>query len=350
MTQGLERTKLSAADVFSMAVEAERAGNGDRADQLFVLLGANLEAAGAELARSHETAGRFDQAEAIWRTLMRLRPEDTRIQCELGRHLLREGNFTEGFALMEARDVELSRGVRGRPRLSFPPWRGEPVGSLLVFGEQGLGDQIQFARFVPELIARGIDVTLVCGPPLVQLFEPLGARLVPTLAGQPIPKCDAWALSLSLPLLLGTTLETIPSAPYLPGRSGGSGIGVATRGNPQHANDHNRSLPADAAAALMSLPGAVSLHQEDIGSAEFATTADIIRGLELVVSVDTAVAHLAGAMGKPCILLLPFVPDWRWLRERADTPWYPSMTLYRQPAPGDWTTVIERVRLAVPTR
>ena len=207
---------------------------------------------------------------------------------------------------------------------------GEPVGSLLVFGEQGLGDQIQFSRFVAVLRDSGIDVTFACGPPLIPLFEALGVKLLPTVMGVALPRCDAWVMLQSLPCLLGTTVETVPPPLSLARGEGGGGVGLVTKGNRRHVNDMNRSLPDDLAEALGAQPGMVSLDPQDTGAADFRDTAKIIEGLSQVVTVDTAVAHLAGSMGKPTRVLLPALPDWRWLRDRTDSPWYPSVTLYRQ--------------------
>lgn len=342
-TPSPEPRRLSAAEVFAMGLTAQAEGRREQAETLFTTLErANaLVTAAANHAVHLEDEGRYAEAEAALRAGLSRAPDSAELKARLGRMRLREGDFAEGWPLFESRSVEISAQIRGRPKLSFPEWRGEAVDSLLVFTEQGYGDQIQFARYVRLLVQRGVDVTFVCAPGLMGLFEPLGARLVPAVGGQSLPRCHAWAMLLSLPYLMGTRLETIPGAPYLPGKPGGAGVGVMVAGHPGHVRDAERSLPSSAAARLLAAPGAVNLAPEATGARDFLETARIIDGLAEVISVDTAVAHLAGAMGKPVRLLLPFVPDWRWLRDRSDTPWYPSMRLYRQPRRGDWDAVLD---------
>jgi tetratricopeptide (TPR) repeat protein len=303
----------------------------------------------------HRRAGRLDQAEACYRRALALAPGAGATRRVLGTLLLSQGRFAEGFELFEARH-ELA-GM-GKPALPFPEWRGGPVAGqrLLIWPEQGLGDQIQFARFAPVLQAMGAKVTLVCAPGLARLFAAsLGVTVVAAEGEIAFEDPDAWVMAGSLAARLGVTVETIPAAPYLrapepgPRADGGLRVGLMTRGNPAHANDANRSLDAAQAnelAARLAAAGAavVDLAPAASGARDFADTAAIMAGLDLVVSVDTAVAHLAGAMGTPCRMLLPGLEtDWRWLRGRSDSPWYPSMRLYRQRPGEGWGPVIERL-------
>jgi hypothetical protein len=204
-----------------------------------------------------------------------------------------------------------------------------------------------FARYVPALIASGVRVALMCSPALTRLFKPLGAHLIPAEGSVQLPRCDAWVMGGSLPHRFGTTLQTVPSGTYLPGKLGATGVGLITSGDPVHYNDHNRSLPQEIAADLVSWPGAVSLAPSATGASDMEDTARLIDDLKLVLTVDTSVAHLAGAMGKSCWIMLPYVPDWRWLRDRTDSPWYPSVRLFRQHRPGDWLQVVADVKRAL---
>jgi hypothetical protein len=224
--------------------------------------------------------------------------------------------------------------------------------------------------------ARGGKVTLAIGPEFKRL-APQSEQIGEAAPQGPTAASDVCCPLSSLPLLLGTTLETIPAdIPYLfadgqltahwkarLGAGPGLKVGLVWAGNPRHANDRNRSLPAGSLAPLGSLAGityvslqkgeraaeaaelAESLHAVDFSSElnDLADTAALIVNLDLVISVDTAVAHLAGAMGKPVWVLLPLCPDWRWMLDRGDSPWYPSMRLFRQRTPGDWLTPIQQV-------
>jgi hypothetical protein len=304
-------------------------------------------------------AGRTDEAEAEYRAGLAAKPGDESILLALGGLCLSMGRYAEGWPLLHAR-VALHPGVVPQISLSFPEWQGESLAgkSMLIWVEQGFGDQIQMARFTRELKARGASrITLGCRPPLTHLFSTLESvdvvMPVPAHAKIPVATHDYWTRCFSLPGRLGVTLETLPAQPYLSAPADrrarwadyarGAKVGLVWRVSPTGFNARHKLLPDNLAQRLLDR-GVISLEPADTGAEDFADTAAIIETLDLVISVDTATAHLAGAMGKPCWTLLPYVHcDWRWLRDRTDSPWYPTMKLYRGADPRDWTGVVDRV-------
>ncbi len=292
---------------------------------------------------------------------IRLRPRFAQAHWNRSFAYLLAGDFVRGWADYEWRKQSFPDDFSPLPS---EEWQGESLTGrhLLVRAEQGMGDTIQFARFLPLLVAAGATVTLACAAPLIPLLRQLPVTVV---AREDVPPPhDAWIDQMSLPRLFGTTPDTIPTPDcYLsaPGRpSADGGVGIVWAGNPTHINDRRRALPGSALAALAAVPGVawVSL-QTGPRSAEagtvlgiadnatdltdFAATATMIAGLDLVIACDTAVAHLAAAMGKPVWIMLPHAPDWRWMHSRDESPWYGSARLFRQPAAGDWASVTAAV-------
>jgi hypothetical protein len=293
--------------------------------------------------------GRNHEAESLYReAILRCYP-NSEFALHLGISRLEAGDYAEGFDLYEARRT--TPGAATVPPLSFPEWDGSPISSLLLLPEQGLGDQIMFARYAGILQAAGIRVTLVCAPPLKRLFEPLSMQLLPADGNVLFEAHDAWALVGSLPRHLKTRIETVPPpAPLGMIRPRRGGIGVMARGNPKQPNDANRSMSLEGAAELARLPGAIDLAPESTGARDFRDTAEIIAGLDLVVTVCTSVANLAGSMDVPTWVLLPAIGAcWRWSGRDGRSSWYPSARLYRQDAPGDWESVLQRVHAALPS-
>lgn len=313
------------------------------------------------IARCHLRLGDPDAAQRELANVARQRPDHPtvlRFGLELGAALLAAGRYAEGWPWMEARvqlrpDAVPSVGVR------FPEWTGEPLDgkSILVWVEQGFGDQIMLARFANQLAAQGARATLATRPPLVDLLAqmPGVAAVIPVALREAVsvPRHDYWSRYFSLPYRLGVTLENLSGAPYLsapPDRrerwGGRRGVGLMWRPSATGFNSAAKVMPDPQAQRLLAR-GVVSLQPEDTGVADFADTAALIEGLDLVISVDTAVAHLAGAMGKPCWTLLPREGvDWRWMHDRADSPWYDSMRLFRQGEAG-WSALVDDVEAAL---
>ena len=242
-----------------------------------------------------------------------------------------------GWMLLEAR-----RGIAElkapAPPFPFPEWRGEPLAGrhIVIMGEQGAGDQIMFARYMPVLAARGARVTFVCLDTLAGLLPASVAGVARRVAA------DYWAPMMSLPYRLGPGAAIPPPAAIALPPGSGRGVGVMAAGSPTHLNDLNRSPTGQAAARLLALGR--DLSPAATGATTFRETAEIISGLDLVISVDTAVAHLAASMGKPTWILIPALGvDWRWGWTGETTAWYPAARLYRQPQPGAWSSVLDDV-------
>ena len=323
------------------------------------------------LDRPVEALGDFETALAA-------APEFPEAHFEAAMTRLTLGDFDAGWKAYEWR-WKTGAFARHRRPPPAPSWLGEePVAgkTILLHAEQGFGDTIQFIRYAPLLAGRGAKVICEVQPELQPLLSPLeGVTLM--AAGESRPPFDLHCPLLSLPLAFKTRPDTIPAAiPYLAAPAdrvtswrdrlppAGLRAGFVWSGSPSHKNDANRSialarlatlfedspiscfsLQSDLRAAdnevLRGLPNLVHLGS---GLRDFADTAAIISLLDVVISVDTAVAHLVGALGKPVMILLPYAADFRWMRNRDDSPWYPTAKLFRQPAFGDWDSVIGRVR------
>ena len=317
--------------------------------------------------------GRLPEAIEACETAIRVRPDFPQAHWNLAIALLLGGDLPRGFAEYEWR----KRHTRYRadfPALPGPCWDGsDPAGrTILVRAEQGFGDAIQFARYLPLIRAAGARAILACSPALVPLIQSMGIEAV--AVEDHVPAHDAWVDQASLPHVFGTTLETIPAAEgYLqadPNRvqiwrgrlPPGLKIGIVFSGNPGHKTDRRRSIPLEMTGTLPDSQDwrYVNLHHGKSAAdlplpdltqwmTDYAETAALIETLDLVITVDTSVAHLAGAMGKPVWVLLPHAPDWRWLLGRTDSPWYRTVRLFRQPAPGDWASVLTQVAQALPS-
>ncbi|WP_397416603.1 tetratricopeptide repeat protein [Phenylobacterium sp.] len=331
-------------EIFDAAINHYQNNRISEAESMFRSLveRSNIVSASVNLGSIQENRGSFDEAIETYIAGSIRFPGEPRILRRLGYLLLRNGDFDAGWKLHELRESKAA-AVAPLQRLPYPEWNGQPIGRLLVVPEQGFGDQIMYARFVRDLVRTGTQTVLVAPPPLARLFAQTGATVVEAGGAASIPRCDAWISIASLPYRLGVSLEALNGGTYLSSQGRDGGIGLVTKGSPGHPNDRNRSLPSDLARRLETLPNVRSLDPAVTGANDFLDTAQIISGLDLVITVDTSVAHLAGALGKRCWVMLPFVGDWRWLRDRNDSPWYNSVRLFRQPQLGDWNAVIEKV-------
>jgi Flp pilus assembly protein TadD len=310
--------------------------------------------------------GRLAEAIEVLEGAIGVHPNNIHAHWNLAAAALLAGNLPRGFAEYEFRKRH-DRFRHDFIRLPGPIWDGsDPRGrTILIRAEQGFGDTVQFARYLTVIAQRGGRPLLACEPTLIPLLKSIaGAEVVSKR--DPLPRYDAWIDEMSLAHVLGTTLDTIPfPAGYLsadpalvaahraslpPVRC----IGLAWSGNPMHGNDHRRTPPAELFAPFATLPNChlISLVPDRslpgiTGPArpltDYAETAALIAAIDVVVTVDTSVAHVAGALGRPALVLLPFAPDWRWLLHRNDTPWYNSLRLVRQPSPGDWRSVVNSV-------
>jgi hypothetical protein len=332
-----------------------------------------------ELGQALEKLGRHDEARESRMCAMELDPELAKLRMIKSFEALHAGDYTTGWEEYESR-VIAAPGVIPKRKFPRPRWYGDTDISgktILLHAEQGHGDAIQFLRYIPLVAARGARIVVEIHRPLRPFVAAMPEVAELRELGEGLPDFDVHCPMMSLPLAFHTTLETIPAdVPYLKvppdrlarwrrrlGPRRRVRVGIAWSGNPEFADDAKRSIPLAEFAHILDRPDC-DLHviQNDVQTrdkalldglthlsdhstlfGDFADTAAVISLLDLVISVDTSVAHLAGALGWPTWLLLAEPAEWRWMGEREDSPWYPTMWLFRQQTEGDWGPVLARV-------
>jgi len=330
-----------------------------------------------------QAANRLPEAIASFRRALALTPGFAQAHWNLALALLASGDYAEGWREYEWR-LRLPELGGQAPSLTVPRWKGEDIRgrTLLVTAEQGIGDALQFIRFAARLAERGVRVVVQAPPKLCALLATARGVAATVSPGDPLPAYDGEIPLLSLPHRLGILGDDL-AAPvrYLHSdplwqadvgaelaRNGARSrnIGIAWAGAAHYRNDARRSMPLALLAPLLSLPGTTwySLQKGPAESqagqvseargmvpldpaSDFPRDAALVDALDAVVSVDTSIAHLAGALGKPVFVLLPYAPDWRWGITGNRTPWYPTARLFRQPAIGDWASAVASLHAAL---
>ncbi len=327
----------------------------------------------------------IDEIDALWSDAVGRLHDEWNPRLYKFLHVIASGKIHEGFQQRAAatKDWPWQRRTTAHPPTEFPAWAGQPLDgkSIVIWSEFGLGDEIFFLRFARMFRHQGgaARVTVVCQKPLTELFDASGEAdaVVSVDQAASVPLHDYWVYPHDIPAHLPLDLNALPdSVPYLrvppgapafrlAGRAGAVKVGIAFKGAPTHENDKARSLPslsvldplfAHQEVEFYSLQKGAGEHEaaayaerlsnfHDVGVSlrTMVDTARAIAAMDLVLTVDTSVAHVAAAMGKPTWLLLPAFPDWRWHYEREDSPWYPSMKLFRHPFSGSWAEVVARV-------
>lgn len=324
----------------------------------------------------------FAQAMMCYDQALALQPNDADVWWNKALCLLLTGQYEEGWKLYEWRCKKVDMQAM-YPVYAGMPWRGQPLRAdqrLLVTYEQGFGDIVQFCRYLPLLAAQGISVIFYVPRVLATLLNSLSDQIQIVAKGDRLPDFDAYCPLMSLPWVFGTTVETIPATirylspsvchqlkwQQLLGEQKAMRVGLVWSGSEKHKNDRHRSLSFSALESLLEAEvewhclqkefrsdecelldaqTVVRMHQSNID--DFSDTAALIEAMDLVISVDTSVAHVAAACGKPVWILLPYHPDFRWMLDSEQTPWYPGVRLFRQTVAGDWPTVLGRVRQAL---
>ena len=333
----------------------------------------------------HFSLGDYAAAIDCFDRSLAIRPEARLVRWDRALALLASGDLARGFAAYDERfdlddpSMGFDRKLRSVRSIKLPLWRGEDIAgrTLWIYSEQGYGDTLQFCRFIPLVARRGARVIFDCPPELLRLMGNFPGVAELRKEGSAPPQADYHLPLMSLVDRLAVTRDTIPadvpyltpppvvSAPRLTRPAGTRfAAGIVWAGRPQHANDHNRSLTLDLLLSLCDLPG-LSLYSLQMGPRvrdiadlsvqavvrdlspqirDFADTARFIQQLDVVITIDSAVAHLAGALGRSTAVLLAYTPDWRWMGARGErTPWYPTLRLFRQQSPGDWKGVVKRL-------
>ena len=333
-----------------------------------------------------QEAGKIAEAERALRTCLSIDPNHKDAHWNLGLALLALGQWREGWIQYEWRR-HLREDLGQKRDFPQPAWNGSPVEgrTVLLLCEQGLGDSIQFIRYAPLLARRGADVIVECQSKLRPLLAGVAGVKKVIARGEPLPEFDLHARLLTLPCIFGSTPDDLPNqVPYLSveeerverlreefASAEGFKVGIVWQGSTAHKGDRFRSVPLEKFRALAEVEGVrlVSLqkgfgseqiekHRDELNLLEWSdptdTTADALletaaamKCLDLVVTVDTSIAHLAGALAVPVWVMLPLANDWRWLTAREDSPWYPTMRLFRQKKPGDWDAVYARIQEAL---